>query len=96
VIAPRDCPRFDHCNAPICPLDPAWPRAAHLKDEPTCHYLLASGKAGAAEKYQDDPVFRQVLVELPLVTERHPDIGRQVKRAARYGFAGARRPPKPA
>jgi hypothetical protein len=94
-VTPRDCPRFDHCNAPICPLDPAWPKAAHLHGEAVCHYALASGKPGAAEKYADDPVYRQVLIELLLVTARHSDIRYKVKRAARTGFKGeGRKPPR--
>ena len=33
------CPRFDGCNAPICPLDPNALDRAHLKGEAVCHYL---------------------------------------------------------
>jgi hypothetical protein len=87
-VTPRDCPRFDQCNAPICPLDPAWRSAVHLPGEPVCHYALASGKPGAAEKYADDPVYRRVLFELPLVTAQHSDIRYKVKRAAQTGFEG--------
>jgi hypothetical protein len=88
IVKPRDCPRFHSCGAPICVLDPAWPKAVHLHGEPVCHYALASGKPGAAEKYADDPVYRQVLMELPLVCERHSDIKAKVARAARTGFRG--------
>ena len=34
-----ECPRFDGCSAPICPLDPDCLDRAHLKDEAVCFYL---------------------------------------------------------
>src|SRR5262245_49711341 len=88
MTCPADCPKFDTCGAPVCPLDPLWPSAVHLGGEPVCRYLLASGKAGVEEKYGTDPVYRRVLVELPLVLERHPMIAYEVARSARSGFRG--------
>ena len=61
---------------------------AVYKNVPVCRYLLASGKAGAEEKYGTDPVYRRVLVELPLVCEKHPMIAYEVARSARTGFRG--------
>jgi hypothetical protein len=29
----NDCPKFQTCNANICPLDPLWRSAAHLPGE---------------------------------------------------------------
>lgn len=46
VLVPNACPKFYTCSAPICPIDPLWPLAAHLAGEPVCFYLRASGKAG--------------------------------------------------
>jgi len=37
--AMKECPRFDGCNAPICPLDPDVLDRAHVKGDPVCHYL---------------------------------------------------------
>jgi len=87
-MLPRDCPKWNTCSAPICPLDPLWPSAVHLGGEPICPYLLATGKAGVQEKYGQDPVYRQVLLELPLVLEKHPLIAYEVARSARTGFRG--------
>jgi hypothetical protein len=42
---PHDCPRFDHCNAPICPVDD-WVRGHHVKGEPVCFYLREAAKHG--------------------------------------------------
>ena len=76
---PTSCPIFQACAAAICPLDPSRHQAAHLKGEPVCRYLLASGKAGAADYYRDDPVFVACQEHLAEVCARHPDIARQVR-----------------
>ncbi len=39
------CPRFDHCNAPLCPLDD-WTLRHHVKGEPVCFYLREAAKHG--------------------------------------------------
>lgn len=85
-MTPQDCSKFQTCSAPICPIDPRWPSAVHLDGERVCPYLLASGKPGAAERYATDPAFRECLLQLPLITGRHPDIRRRVVKAARSGF----------
>ena len=35
-IALRQCPRFDRCTVPICPLDPDQDLRTHLPGEPRC------------------------------------------------------------
>ena len=37
--AMEECPRFDDCGAPICPLDPDVLDRVHAKGEAVCHYL---------------------------------------------------------
>jgi hypothetical protein len=84
----KKCPKFETCNAAICPLDDGWDRAAHLPGEPVCFYLRASRKDGAAERFRDDPTFAACAKRLPEVTGKHPDIRRSVEKAARSGFRG--------
>ena len=85
---PTDCPIFETCNAAVCPLDPAWRKAVHLPGEPVCRYLLAGGKAGAADHYRDDPAFAAVSPRVGEVSAEHPDIAKKVARAARSGLPG--------
>ncbi len=80
---PADCPKFNVCSAPICPLDPLWPQAAHLSGERVCRYLLASGKEGAVAHFRDDAVFPLALEVLSAIRESHPIIARRVDQAAR-------------
>ena len=42
---PNVCPRFDHCSAPLCPLND-WKTHHHLKGEPVCFYLQETAKQG--------------------------------------------------
>lgn len=42
----RDCPKFDSCSAPICPLDPDWHLRRHLSGEPVCLWLRELSKPG--------------------------------------------------
>jgi len=38
------CPKFDHCSAPICPIDPEWQKRVHIKGDPVCFYLRQHAK----------------------------------------------------
>jgi hypothetical protein len=93
-MTPTDCPRFQTCSAAICPLAPA--EGYHRNGEPVCHYLLATGKAGADERYGHDPVFHACRTALPVITARFPDIGYRVTAAARTGFRKSNLPARPA
>jgi hypothetical protein len=86
ALRPSDCPKFETCGASVCPLDPGWRSAVHLRGERVCQYLLATGKAGAAERFAGDPVFRVVLPMVNAVAARFPDIGHKAAAAARSGF----------
>jgi hypothetical protein len=81
-----DCPRFLTCCAALCPLEPAWREVQHLPGEKVCKYLLDSGKAGAAERYADDPTFAAVMEQREAVCRKHRAIEYEVERAARSGF----------
>jgi hypothetical protein len=84
---PTDCPRFDSCNAAVCPLEPV--PSVHLKGEQVCYYLRNHVKAGAAERFKDDPVFAAVVEQAPIVLKRYPDIARRVAEAAKSSWKGA-------
>jgi hypothetical protein len=49
---PQSCPRWDKCNAPICPLDPDWRKRVLLSNDTTCFYLLESVKEGARANFE--------------------------------------------
>jgi hypothetical protein len=47
-----DCPKYKFCNAPVCPLDPAWARRLNSNEDPTCFYLCESVKDGSEALFQ--------------------------------------------
>jgi hypothetical protein len=54
----------------------------HLPGERVCLYLVASGKAGAADYYREEPAFAAVLERAAEVLARHSHIRRVVAQAA--------------
>lgn len=82
------CPRFDSCNAPVCPLDPQWPRAQHLKGEPVCGLLSELVKVGGISRLGTRLSSEQLSIlvrERPKVEARWGAVRSQLKRAARTG-----------
>lgn len=41
------CPKFNKCNAPVCPLDKEWQKRKHISGDKCCVYLLELSKANA-------------------------------------------------
>ena len=68
-IAMEDCPKYNHCDAPLCPLDPEWKRRKMIQDENLCHYLCEASKHGAKARFagrHDEDIF---LIALGLSEE---------------------------
>src|SRR5262245_11687426 len=83
-----DCPKWDTCNAAICPLLPDWRAQYHASGGEVCPYMPATGKAGAAERFAGNATFAAVLGVTGAVCEKYPDIARRVAEASRSGFRG--------
>lgn len=45
-----DCPNFQSCSAPLCPLDPDWRDRSCHPDDDNCRMMLNSVKDGAEER----------------------------------------------
>jgi len=85
--APR-CPRFDSCNAPICPLDPKWPTAQHIKGEPVCAMLSELVKVGGRPRLEgllSAEQMEALIREWPKVEARWSPIRARLKDAAKSG-----------
>jgi hypothetical protein len=81
-----DCPKFEGCSAPICPLDPDWKIRTHLDGERVCFYLTEYSKeankallrAGLPREHY------QALVRVyPEVVNQFSPIRRQLKRSSK-------------
>lgn len=85
--APR-CPRFDSCNAPICPLDPKWPTAQHIKGEAVCAMLSELVKVGGKPRLEgllSTEQLEALIREWPKVEARWSPIRARLKDAVKSG-----------
>ena len=96
VMTPHDCPRFEHCSAPICPLDGYWQRRTHLPGERVCGLLCELVKQGGEARLRGS--LRSELVETlarvaPDLSARWGRIRLQLVRSALTGskFASGQR-----
>ena len=81
------CPRFDSCNAPICPLDD-WQRAQHLEGEGVCGLLSELVKDGGEARLRaslPSALVGTLVSALPKVAARWQAIRSQLVRASRTG-----------
>jgi hypothetical protein len=83
-----DCPRFERCSAPICPLDPDWELRVYRKSEPTCFYLREYVKSGAKTRFQGCTaiqIFEVIQQHLEALCHRYAPLCRALERAKRTG-----------
>ena len=82
---PGQCPRFNRCSAPLCPLDPHWRRCKMLRDEHMCYYPTEASKEGAHERFRDRYDFDIYMVaeeSLPGMRKAFKELDREIKRAS--------------
>ena len=81
-----DCPKFDSCSAPICPLDENWGLRLHLDGERVCYYLTEYSKEAvrpilrgglAAELYE------AIDLHYPRIIALQPPIKWQLSRSCK-------------
>lgn len=86
--SPADCPRFERCSCPICPLDPQWSERTLLRGEQTCGLLLELSKPqGSAllRGYVAKAVISRLRQVAPAMVASHGTTRRAVRRAAANG-----------
>lgn len=82
------CPRFDYCNAPVCPLDTDWHRAQYLEGEPVCGLLRELVKDGGEARLRGclPSLLVDTLAEVcPKVSARWGRIRSALRRASQTG-----------
>ena len=92
----EDCPKYKGCSAPICPLDPNWRNAKHLKHERVCFYLCEAQKGGS------EAIFRgrglgypyQLMVEAtPAISTRWGSIKNALAKTKKTSSRMNKKPP---
>jgi hypothetical protein len=81
------CPRFDSCNAPVCPLDD-WQKAQHLDGEAVCGLLSELVKEGGEARLRAylPPTLVNILAKVcPKITARWERVRSRLEQASRSG-----------
>lgn len=91
-----DCPRYESCGAPICPLDPDWRLRTHIDGEAVCAWLLEGSKAGSEARigrFLHEDALQVITSARPAILARWGRINHACSRAATTGsrIAGAAR-----
>ena len=58
------CPKYEGCEAPLCPLDEEWDKRKMLQNDNLCHYLCEASKKDATQRYRnryDAPILMQAF-----------------------------------
>ncbi len=90
-----DCPKFSHCSAPICPLDPEWTNRTYLKGEPVCFYMLEYVKPGSRARFQGstaEQIYDAISDVLPSMIARYAPLKRALMRAKKTGSRIGKQP----
>lgn len=95
-ISYEHCPKFEKCNAPICPLDPDWRKRVLFSEDATCFYLTESVKHGAETVFQGaglGELYEVIVRVTPDITARHTRIQKALERAKLTGSRMTRSAP---
>jgi hypothetical protein len=85
---PNECPRYDSCSAPLCPLDASWRLRVHRHGDRVCFYLCETVKAGAMRRFEgraDAEVFVAACGMLDHAAFFVSDLRKKLRDAAKKG-----------
>jgi hypothetical protein len=94
MLSMLDCPKYQKCNAPVCPIDSAWARRLNQREDATCFYLCESVKEDSQALFQGaglGELYERIHQVIPAMVERHPRIRNALDRARLTGARMTRR-----
>ena len=80
-----DCPKFESCSAPVCPLDAEWELRSHLNGERVCYYLTEYSKEAVRPILKEGLAvehYEAIVEQHPRIIDLHPLIKRQLSRSS--------------
>lgn len=89
----QDCPKWEACSAPICPLDSRWQGRVMQSEDSTCFYLAEAVKNGGAEVFEGrglGELYRAILPFVQPLSDKWGRIRRTLERAKASGSRMAR------
>ena len=90
------CPKYNKCNAPLCPLDPDMFKRTMLRGEAVCYYLTEAVKPDAEAIFRERgriELFELVSKFIQPMSECWGRIHRHLERARKSGSRMARLAP---
>ena len=82
----EDCPNFEGCNAPLCPLDPDWQKRTHLAGDKVCYYINTYAKTNGAAYLRYNvrvELYEAIAEHYPAISAHNSPLRYAVKRAAK-------------
>jgi len=93
-LTPQNCPKYDTCSAPICPLDKDWKLRVLCNEDSTCFYLLESVKDASATHFelaQLGVMYERIYEVRDDICTTHKRISNKVEAAKNSGSRMARK-----
>ena len=90
IIAPGACPKWERCNAPLCPLDADLFKRVMQDGDPVCHYLIEAVKPDAEAIFRGRGRTELFEVVSTLIDPMSPRWGRIRKALTRARTTGSR------
>jgi len=80
-LKPNDCPKFDSCSAPVCPL--GYADVVYRDGEPVCYYVRQVAKGEAASNELEAALLEKAAKSLQLpLRAGDSDYQKRIRRAA--------------
>ena len=86
----QDCPKWESCSAPICPLDAGWNKRVMHSDDPVCFYLAEAVKEGGAGIFEERGLGELYLAMHSLIQPMSDKWGRIRRTLERAKLSGSR------
>ena len=80
---PTECPNWDGCSAPVCPLNQT---GKHLRDEPICYYAMELVKPKADQRFADNDetwLLKAIAPNLDWLQKQSRDLKKRLAKSAR-------------
>lgn len=80
----NDCPKFNKCSAPVCPLHEGCLDTAYRPGESVCFYMLEYVKHGARARFKGDTtreLYQAISDNLPALLSRYAPLKHALNRA---------------
>jgi hypothetical protein len=87
-ISPRDCPHWNRCSTPVCPLEPFEIRRVFKRDERVCFFLTEAQKDSAEHVFEERGLgwlYRLMIDATPVLSSRSRRIKHALKRSETSG-----------